>query len=350
MRKNRFIRTLFAALLLAALLCPAALAKVVSPGEDYYYLDQAGVLSDALCGEIFFSNQLLDEACGAQFVVVTLKTTGSTAIDDYANELFNTWDIGDSKRQNGFLLLLAIDDDNYYAVPGTGLQTKLTAGRLNAYFDDYLETDFAAKRYESGVKKFFEAVFARIADTYNAEVTTDQGIAAYEAFVRSENEAYEKTQQAKNTRQTTNRGTTSTRQTAQRESSGGGFGFVAVILIVLLILFLLTRKRRQAAAPKVDPVRSTNVPPAFGGTQTQRTTRVNTSSRADSVLPYIIAGEAMKNAQRNAARTMTPPPPPVQPRSATGSRPTVRSVGGMGTRTPSTGASYGGRTSSNNRT
>ena len=70
---------IIAVALLLALACAPALA-VVSPSEQFYVLDQADVLSEALEGEIFFSNPLLEEACGAQLVVVTVKTTGSEAI------------------------------------------------------------------------------------------------------------------------------------------------------------------------------------------------------------------------------------------------------------------------------
>ncbi len=186
MTGNRLARIALATLLLLAVCSASALAKVVSAGEDFYYLDDANVLSEALEGEIYFSNRLLDRACGAQVVVVTVNSTGSEDIGDYANELFNRWGIGDSQRNNGFLLLLAVGDEDYYAVCGAGLQSKFTAGALKDTFDRYLEADFAAGDYESGVKKFFEATFARVADTYNANVTVQQGIAAYQNYIADE--------------------------------------------------------------------------------------------------------------------------------------------------------------------
>ena len=65
MKSNKALRVAFLALVLLALLCAPALAKVVSPGADFYYLDKANVLSEAMEGEIFFSNKLLYDACGA---------------------------------------------------------------------------------------------------------------------------------------------------------------------------------------------------------------------------------------------------------------------------------------------
>ena len=182
MKTREVLCALIAALLLALSAVPA-LASVPSAPAEFYYLDQADVLSEETEGEIFFSNELLYDACGAQIVVVTVDSTKPQTLSDYTNDLFNKWSIGSAEKNNGFLLVMAIDDDDYYALCGANLQPKFTSSAMKDYFDDYLETDFAAKRYDAGAKKFFEAVFKRIANTYDAEVTTAQGIAAYQAWL-----------------------------------------------------------------------------------------------------------------------------------------------------------------------
>lgn len=251
MSMKRLFRACLLALVLLALLCAPALAKVVSPGPDFYYLDNANVLSEALEGEIFFANKLLYDACGAQIVVVTVPTTNREAIDDYAYELFNSWGIGDAAKDNGFLLLLAIDDDDYYARTGSGLDRRFSASTIKEYYDEYLESDFAAKRYEQGVKKFFEAVFQRIADTYNAEVTPADGVAAYEEFV------------AKNAADAGYGGYSGSRRSdAANESYRGyyeddddgiGVGFIIFILLVILLIVLLSKGRRARRRAGVMP-------------------------------------------------------------------------------------------------
>ncbi|MDO4865440.1 MAG: TPM domain-containing protein, partial [Clostridia bacterium] len=254
MKFRRSLRVLMSAALLLALLCAPALAKVVSAGTDFYYLDNANVLSEALEGEIYFSNKLLYEACGAQIVVVTVDSTGRESIDDYAYDLFNDWGIGDASKNNGFLLLLAIGDDDYYALPGSGLNSRFSAGTIKGYYDQYLEDDFAAKNYESGVKKFFEAVFTRISDTYNADVTTAQGVADYRAYV-SANSAVE------------NFGGYNGSRRIQADQSGrddgGYFDFILLILFVVLIITVVSlskgrRARRTAVIMPPPP------PPPMG--------------------------------------------------------------------------------------
>ena len=75
----------FLALALAILLalgCTSALAatRVVKPGDDFYYLDTADVLSEATEGEIYFSNVRLYEACGAQIVFERTEAMWTVAV------------------------------------------------------------------------------------------------------------------------------------------------------------------------------------------------------------------------------------------------------------------------------
>ena len=181
---KRFLVCLLAALMLLAPMSALA-AGVVQPGEDFYYLDQANVLSEATEGEIYFANQLLEEACGAQIVIAALDGIGRADIADYAADMGDDWGIGDANEQNGFLLLMTISDENYYAITGRGLYGIFPASTLNQLFDRYLEADFARGNYDAGARKFFEAVFKRIADYYNLSITPQDGVEAYQAYLTS---------------------------------------------------------------------------------------------------------------------------------------------------------------------
>ncbi|MGX8705392.1 MAG: TPM domain-containing protein [bacterium] len=247
MRHRKLLCAMLAALLALAY-GAAALAKVPSPSKEFYFYDEANVLSEATRGEIFYSNQLLNDACGAQIVIAAVRTTGSTEISDYTDELFNTWGIGDAEAMNGFLLVMAIDDDDYYAVCGYNLQPTLTSSTLNDYFDRYLESDFAARNYDAGARKFFEAVFKRVADTYNAGVTVQQGIAQYEAWKAQGDSA------AWSARSGGGRSIAS----GNTANSGSDSGImVATVVVILLIAVLMlvsqSRRRRRGIFPPPPP-------------------------------------------------------------------------------------------------
>ena len=302
MKISKVLRRALCLAAVLALMCAPALAKVVNPGSDFYYLDNANVLGEELEGEIYFCNQLLEKACGAQIVVVTLDTTGTESIDDYAYDLMNKWGIGDADKENGLLILLAIGDDNYYVLPGTGLQSKLSAGYIGDYNDKYLEPDFAAKDYEAGVKKLFEALFARVSDTYDAGVTVQQGIAAYKQYVSVNAEpggygGYEWTGGEGRSR-------------GSDDSEGSGmFGLVIVLIIILVVIMAKRSSRRRAVRRPVV---------------------------SDDVATMMMANQMLRNAQRTSR-----PPHIIPTRTSPGYRPF--SFGGSTSRPsrPSSGFSGG---------
>ncbi len=143
-----------------------ALAAVPQRPANKYVLDEAGVISNATEREIIQENEELFEECGAEIVIVAVDFLGGKDIEDYAKELFNTWGIGYSQRNNGIRLVLAIGEEKYYATTGYGLEDYFDGAKFQELFDDYLEEDFAAGRYDEGVKEFFDEVLDEVEDYY----------------------------------------------------------------------------------------------------------------------------------------------------------------------------------------
>ena len=170
---------------------PALAADIPEPTEDFYVYDGANVLDYETEGHIVFCNRALYDDCGAQIVFVTVDTIGNETMEDYCLALFNDWGVGDARKQNGFVVVLAIDDDDYGWMPGTGLDLELSAGTVHQLADEYLEPDFADRDYDAGARKFFDALFERIADICSADVTLADGDALFEAWLETEDGAEE---------------------------------------------------------------------------------------------------------------------------------------------------------------
>ena len=174
------MKRLFSAVLaLMCLLASAAFAEIPEPTEDFWVLDQADVLSEATEGEIFFSNQRLYDACGAEIVIVTIDTSGDMRLEDFCYSLYNDWEIS----ERGLALVMAIGDEDYYAMPGTSFNDVFSSDVLDQMFDESLEPDFAAGDYDAGARAFFEAAFSHAADALNVDVSVSQGIADYNDFL-----------------------------------------------------------------------------------------------------------------------------------------------------------------------
>ena len=158
--------SLLLALALAFCLAVPALAAYPDRPENQYVLDEADVLSEETEQEIIAENQDLFQETGAQIVVVAVDFLDGEDIDDYAYSLFNIWGIGSQERNNGLLLLLAIGEENYYAQAGTGIEGYFDGAKLQDMLDQYLEPDFAARDYDAGVDKFFQAALADMESYY----------------------------------------------------------------------------------------------------------------------------------------------------------------------------------------
>lgn len=149
--------------LVLLLLAAPALASPLKASGDFYVNDTANVLSDETERRIVFANDALYAAFGAQVVFVTVDTTGSVDLSDYAYALFNEWGVGSAARNNGILVVMAIDDDDYWFATGTGYERFLTNDVVGRLLYDHLEPCFAVRDYDGGANALFEALLPRIA-------------------------------------------------------------------------------------------------------------------------------------------------------------------------------------------
>lgn len=233
------ILCLLCALLVA--LCPvcALAASVVEPTQDFYVNDQANVLSEETEGLIVLNNDQLEEACGAQIVVVTVDTVGSSGMENYAYTLFNQWEIGSADQNNGVLVLLSIEDDDYWTMTGVGLQDDLTAGDLSELQRAYLEPSFAQKDYDDGVRLYFSALFDRVSQIERANVRLDDDLYAEWLSAQGSSDSYSSSTYGYNNQEYFD---------YPNERSGGGFMSWFIGLIVILFLLNILRKALRGAA------------------------------------------------------------------------------------------------------
>ena len=143
---------------------------VVSQTSDFYVNDSAGVLDNSLKNYIISTNKSLYSQTGAQIVVVTVNSLDGDAIEDYANKLFRQYGIGDSKKNNGVLILLSIQDRKCRIEVGYGLEGTLTDGKTGRIQDDYMVPYFKNDNWQDGIKNGYNAVLQEVKNEYNVTV------------------------------------------------------------------------------------------------------------------------------------------------------------------------------------
>jgi len=125
------VRALVGALAAAALLAAATAAAASAagwPGPRGHLSDFAGIVDAASADSIEALAAELREKTGAELAVVTLRDLGGAGIDEAAVDLFAQWGVGGKGRDDGVLVLLALEERRVRIEVGYGLEGILPDG------------------------------------------------------------------------------------------------------------------------------------------------------------------------------------------------------------------------------
>lgn len=175
-KRNNINKILISLFIVINIFCVNSLA-VVSPTKDFYVNDYAGLLDEETKNYIINANESLCNQTGAQIVVVTIPTLGGNSLEDYANELFRTFEIGDKTKNNGLLLLLALEEREFRVEVGYGLEGILPDAKTGRIQDEYIIPYLKQDKWNDGIKNGFSAFLDIIANEYNIEVGAQKAIA-----------------------------------------------------------------------------------------------------------------------------------------------------------------------------
>ena len=214
-------------------------ASTAVVGTYTYVYDHAHVLTDKTMEHIDAMNTSLFAQTGAQIMVVTVDSTNGQDIVDYATDLGNQYGVGSAERNNGLVIVLALDDiaqnglkGDYGVSGGDGLYQY--GQELTSLLYYYMEDDFAAGDYDAGVKKTFDAYIDWFADFYDVDIRENYVPAVRETY--SAGDGYYT-------------------QTSgyMAHTFGMLVGRLMVLLVVLLVIFRLTglsRRRRYGRSAR----------------------------------------------------------------------------------------------------
>lgn len=124
---------------------------LAKPNPPRLVVDAAGILN---ANEIASLEQKLvafDDSSSNQISVVIIPTLDGNAIEEYAIKLFRAWGIGDAKKNNGILLLIAVNDKKIRIEVGYGLEGAITDVQSKSIIDNDLQPAFRKKAYYEGI-------------------------------------------------------------------------------------------------------------------------------------------------------------------------------------------------------
>jgi uncharacterized protein len=153
------------ALLLGLALGASGALALDLPALTGRVVDQANILSpderDALVAKL----KDLEDKSGIQLVVATVSSLGGQEIEPYANQLFRAWKLGEAKKNNGVLFLIAPNEHRARIEVGYGLEGTLTDATSSIIIANAVAPRFKAGDFNGGV--------ARGVDDIITALTTD---------------------------------------------------------------------------------------------------------------------------------------------------------------------------------
>lgn len=159
-----------------SLLCCPVSAAVVAPTNDFYFYDGAQVLSEETEQYILKHSRELDVKTGAQIVVVTIPSLDGAVLEEYATDLFRQWGIGDAEKNNGLLLLCAVEDRQFRVEVGYGLEGDLPDGKTGRMQDAYIIPLLKEDKFDEGIKNGYTAFLQEVSAVYDVTITGDVAV------------------------------------------------------------------------------------------------------------------------------------------------------------------------------
>lgn len=176
MRKAKFKRLWLIFLIFFCLFQSKTYASIPKP-TDNYYLDEENLLDESTKENINKTNRQLEDKTGSQVIVMTLPNSQGLEGNYYGTEIFNSWKIGDQKKDNGVLILLLMSDqegqNQINIITGYGIEGRLNDGKIGRIIDTFMLDDLRDGNYSEALNEGFNAVVGEICAEYDIELEKD---------------------------------------------------------------------------------------------------------------------------------------------------------------------------------
>lgn len=175
-RSKSFISFTFSLLIFCLLFTINASSSETFPSPtNYKYInDYTNTIDKSTIKKIISIGKELEDKTSAQAIIVVIDSTNGTPIEDYANKLFRAWGIGEKNKDNGFLILLALDDKAWKVEVGRGLEGAVPDVLTNRVMQEIAKPNFINGDYSEGLLNSYSVFSDYIASEYG--VTLDKSL------------------------------------------------------------------------------------------------------------------------------------------------------------------------------
>ena len=122
------------------------------PKNNIYVVDTANLFNSETKSKLVTDSHKLSQEYNTQVVVVTINSLKGLSIEEYTNQLFRKWGIGDKKENSGVLILISKDDHKARIEVGYGIEGIINDGKAGRILKNML-AEFKKDNYNEGILK-----------------------------------------------------------------------------------------------------------------------------------------------------------------------------------------------------
>ena len=141
------------------------------PMPRHYVEDYANVINSADERSLNGILQELEQKTGAQYIILTVQTTGGLPIEQFSIELAEKWKLGQKGKDNGMLFTLAVKDRRYRFEVGYGLEGFITDQFCGRVGREVLVPYLKKENYSQGIYQANLRVIEKIASAAGVTLT-----------------------------------------------------------------------------------------------------------------------------------------------------------------------------------
>ena len=159
-RDGAFVSDLIVAAAIVVWFASFALAAFNFPALTGRVVDQAGVMNATSRANIDVKSKELEDKSGTQLVVATVKSLQGSDIETYANQLFRFWKLGEAKKNNGVLLLIAPAEHKVRIEVGYGLEGTLTDALSSVIISTAIVPRLKTGDFSGGIERGVDGIIS----------------------------------------------------------------------------------------------------------------------------------------------------------------------------------------------
>jgi uncharacterized protein len=140
--------------------------KIPAPVGDIYVQDHANILNEAEKAELRSLGRTIEDQTTAQIAVLTIETIGDRTIEEFANEAFRQYGIGNKEQDNGVLIVLSMKERKVRIEVGYGLEGRLPDGKTGRILDENALPYLTNEQPSEAIKETYKVLAAEVLAEY----------------------------------------------------------------------------------------------------------------------------------------------------------------------------------------